>query len=442
MTELEHDVEDRLPVIQRLGIEARVPTMLEAMRPLYAALPKNENGELGHGAVRYALYRLFRQMHAWLVNGLTPSGQPWSTSKSLSDALDLKVPMRVAGLFKEHLDKSGFNLAETAFLAATLEELIFEEAIEKLNQSYDILGLGRENPLPWDSVKDVLEVYMMIYIFDSDKYDVHDPAVRLQIKDVYPNWPATQRFIRKQMREVTHKADGLLEYVEAEHIVTQMAGRYGQWQDIECRELKQTLLALESHCQGRVELGDFHGSALGDGKWQFEESGDYLRQLGSLDETVKEKPSVIVPNYIDSPSNYISTSETYAVVCFDECLPLLSSLEKAIGGPAASPKSIASHVKVLTTPSQREPRELPLYLLRHLDGIAKVHRGQVPLHGRLFAQFMHHAFPRECQYPAKSGTTKPMFPTESEAETGISSIATEFEMAASEAAMNEAHKAV
>merc|ERR1712232_1405646 len=36
------------------------------------------------------------------------------------------------------------------------------------------------------------------------------------------------------------------------------------------------------------------------------------------------------------------------------------------------------------------------------------HEGRIPLHGRLFAQWMHHAYPRECPYPHQAGTTRPM----------------------------------
>merc|ERR1719440_2157770 len=36
----------------------------------------------------------------------------------------------------------------------------------------------------------------------------------------------------------------------------------------------------------------------------------------------------------------------------------------------------------------------------------------VPLHGRLFAQWMHHVYPRECPYPHLSGTVENMNPTE------------------------------
>merc|ERR1719160_1603811 len=38
-----------------------------------------------------------------------------------------------------------------------------------------------------------------------------------------------------------------------------------------------------------------------------------------------------------------------------------------------------------------------------LERIAKNHRGNVPLHGRLFKQWMHYVFPQECPFPHRSG---------------------------------------
>jgi len=58
------------------------------------------------------------------------------------------------------------------------------------------------------------------------------------------------------------------------------------------------------------------------------------------------------------------------------------------------------------------PRNLSAPLLYRLNEIADGHGGTVPLHGRLFAQWMHHAFPRECPYPHESGTTNPQTPSE------------------------------
>merc|ERR1719476_151630 len=51
----------------------------------------------------------------------------------------------------------------------------------------------------------------------------------------------------------------------------------------------------------------------------------------------------------------------------------------------------------------------------------------VPLHGRLFAQWLHHAYPRECPYPHLSGTVSQQSPDEWE-DSGSDSIASEEEM--------------
>merc|ERR1719384_1041018 len=38
--------------------------------------------------------------------------------------------------------------------------------------------------------------------------------------------------------------------------------------------------------------------------------------------------------------------------------------------------------------------------MSRLGEIAEHHDGYVHLHGRLFAQWMHHAYPRECHFPS------------------------------------------
>ncbi len=45
--------------------------------------------------------------------------------------------------------------------------------------------------------------------------------------------------------------------------------------------------------------------------------------------------------------------------------------------------------------------------------------GRVPLHGRLFAQWMHHVFPRECPYPHVAGTVNPLRPEDFVAQKGM-----------------------
>merc|ERR1719160_800345 len=46
-------------------------------------------------------------------------------------------------------------------------------------------------------------------------------------------------------------------------------------------------------------------------------------------------------------------------------------------------------------------------LLTKLDQIAAISNGKVPLHGRLFAQWLHYAFPNECPFPHAAGSVRP-----------------------------------
>ena len=67
-------------------------------------------------------------------------------------------------------------------------------------------------------------------------------------------------------------------------LVEETGDRYGRWQDYECRILKDSLVEIEDQGAGgagRVRLADFYNANLNNGKWQFTESVEYLRTLGS-----------------------------------------------------------------------------------------------------------------------------------------------------------------
>ena len=51
-------------------------------------------------------------------------------------------------------------------------------------------------------------------------------------------------------------------------------------------------------------------------------------------------------------------------------------------------------------------------LVSQLHSIAKAHGGKVPIHGRLFAQWLHYVFPRDCSFPHKSGAAQSLSPTQ------------------------------
>jgi len=64
-----------------------------------------------------------------------------------------------------------------------------------------------------------------------------------------------------------------------------------------------------------------------------------------------------------------------------------------------------------------------------LQEVADAHDGRVPIHGRLFAQWLHHLFPHECPYPHLSGSKHPQWVDDFEQETGKSAALTDAEMA-------------
>jgi len=191
-------------------------------------------------------------------------------------------------------------------------------------------------------------------------------------------------------------------------VVEEIGERYGRWQDAECRDLKSELLKLEDRGSGRVQLKDFYGQALSGGAWQFTESVDYLRELGALDETDAQKPAVVIPNYVISRSNCLASSSIFSVCCLNECESLMGHLEREIAAPEATADRIADIVSRLPSATVSAPRQLPQELRQRLDEVAEHHGGSVPLHGRLFAQWLHHAYPRECPFPHTSGSTNPM----------------------------------
>jgi len=192
--------------------------------------------------------------------------------------------------------------------------------------------------------------------------------------------------------------------------------------------MKDAMVKMEYRGTGRVRLSEFYKRPAGEDVWTFSESASYLRSLGALDETTPSQPSVVMANYINSPSNCIASSGFYSVCCKNECEGLLGHLEENIGRPEAKPATIASLVANLPSQSVTAPLQLSAKLLQRLDDIAATHMGTVPLHSRLFAQWMHHVYPRECQYPHLSGTTDSKLPEEWMEATGRDGTATDAEM--------------
>merc|ERR1719482_1488924 len=79
---------------------SRVKQLEATLGPIFAALPKNEQGYLGHATVRYALHRLFVQRHGWSIKGLNAAGGHRNSTSS-AGLLKEQVPAYIQDLFEQ-----------------------------------------------------------------------------------------------------------------------------------------------------------------------------------------------------------------------------------------------------------------------------------------------------------------------------------------------------
>jgi len=180
--------------------------------------------------------------------------------------------------------------------------------------------------------------------------------------------------------------------------------RMGEWQDDDCKAMKTKLIRLDPERDGRVPLDILHDQpmetdATGEPIFRFAEGQDYLRTIGALDESIPDHPQVMISNYILGPANCFRSTALHTFCCLNECDAVLSKVERAVRESSANPADLVPLLANLTTPSMDEPRKFSEELMQKLLAIAAQHRGRVPLHGRLFAQWLHFAFPHECPYP-------------------------------------------
>merc|ERR1719197_2018877 len=247
--------------------------------------------------------------------------------------------------------------------------------------------------------------------------------------EIFLAWADTQKFVREVRQKLTTN-ETEISFALLVKIAETIGEQFGKFQDAECKGLKATLVKMEDRGTGRVRLSDFYKPAANgaEGSWQFQESLGYLRQIGTLDESNSDEPRVMLANYLVSQANCIASSDYYSVCCIDECEDLFSHLEKSLAAPEATTQEIVKFISALPSSSVTVPRTLSDTLVTRLGEIAASHGGKIQLHGRLFAQWMHHAYPRECAFPHLSGTTSQQKPETWSEGSGADSVASEEEL--------------
>jgi len=387
------------------------------LSPLFEVLPKSEHNTLETSTVKYALHRYFVRTHGWYVTGLKTASHGFEAAPAKTEAKILvdRAPAYIQSLLLERLHGKGMGLRELAVFAATITDLVHKEAARVLEaifaqQGYDLIGgVTREES------NNAIVVYILSYIFSDTVLEASAEDLKAFVKDsireYYPTWDETmmwhedlRRAYDLNSRSLNNPFHANVDTFDSTLAFAQyLSHHFGSFQALECHQVRDNLIELEQDSTGRVRLSKFYIN------WHFMERPDYLRNVGALDETDPLLPSVIIPNYVNSPSNCLTTSDGFfAVCCADECEGHMEYLEREIRGPTASAEHIA---KVVSEQHQTLfGTNLSAAVIDRLHEIAAFHGGDVPLHGRLFAQFMHHAFPQDCSFPHVSGTVNPLMP--------------------------------
>merc|ERR1719272_2474053 len=342
-------------------------------------------------------------------------------------------------MFEQRLGQQGLGLKEVAVLASSIEHLVHSESLARTRLAYAATNFSQEDALSQEEAMNVLAMYMSIMLTGYAHGSVESSAQNTakakklykNIHKIFPSWPVTKQWMEEVYHSVAPKRDYVY-FGDVETVVAEIGERYGAYENIECQQFKSWLLDVEDTSAGgagHVRMADFYGQALNNNKWQFSESIDYLRDLGALDESDVSNPRVIIPNYVASQSNCVATSAFYSVCCQDECEGIIGRVEELVSAPEASPSTLLSMIPTISSASVPSGRTLSPWLHQRLDEVAKHHGGLVPLHGRLFAQWLHYAYPRECSFPHAAGSISPVLISDITAnETGYTPTAKKAEM--------------
>jgi len=401
----------------------RLIEVRDVLSRIFRTLPKNTHGRIERPMLRYTLHRYFAQRYSIFVKGMEPTMNHSFSSNNResvgSDILLDQVPAYAESLLEGRFADHGFGLEDVVVMASTLEQLILGSGTTGLATAFTIQNQSTSADLSHDQFNEVLETYILLWLVGdgADQDATKVSTDRNFIEEALPKWNEVSEFSRGEVDRWMHEArstkgaspfQSKYSFADGQSVVEHITAGFGHWWEQECQGIKKKLTDLDTTGTGRVPLSSFYRKSM-EGEWRFGESEAYLRELGALDDSSSWRgPQVIIPNYLLAASNCIVASTYYLVCCINECESLLSHVEDRIKSPVASVEELIPVVESLSEP----PKPLTAALDSQLRRIAETHKGKIPLHGRLFSQWMHYAFPQECPFPHPKGRSTARTPVE------------------------------
>lgn len=393
------------------GSTERLLEIEAAMGSTFKALPKTAYDGLSHNAASYLVHKYFAEAHQWHIRGLgsEPGGARHGAALvHVATILQDRAPELVEQLLEEREHGRGLALSDAATMAVALRSLVMDDATLLLTRAYELIGLDTSLAIEETDLVDMLLAYgwatsgyqqKSLQDFQTKMYE---PSHFMQVMTMLGVEISRGRdYEQRHTRNPFVKRKYVFRHVLA--IVEDLLEQFGAWQDGDCQAMKQYMVSLDPQGSGRVPLGTFYDQP-DQVIFRFSESADFLRQIGALDESRPLEPNVLIANYILGPANCYSSSTYFQYCCRNECDALMSHIEAVVQAPTALPEQLLGLVGNASTGLVEGPRRLPEALVEKLQAVAARHGGTVPLHGRLFAQWMHFAFPLDCPYPHMAST--------------------------------------
>jgi len=408
----------------------KIAAIKKTLQPIWKTLPKISGDRIERRLLRYVAHRYFMQTSSLVVRGFEPNRLVNESHWGNADILSQSVPAYVeAILHANHEQNIGFSLTDATQMILMLDQLIVDSESTLLEKNYKRWKMTTDKVLTWKQLTRILRDYMVEWIVEGDEEDMEMLfANRTMIKEVLPNYymlmflahgsSKTLQYARRQnipRGSASNTWNMQYTFEDAHAIVGDMTQKFHHFWKDECDSMKNALVDLDPYHTGRVPLAKLYNRAM-NADWRFGESEAYLRDMGALDESSSYLGAqVIIPNYMQAVSNCIVSTPHYLVCCKDDCEEILGEIEVRLQTPTASTNDILDIVGNMTIDASLDEEYTPQLegrLTKLLEEIATASGGMIPLHGRLFAQWLHYAFPRECPFPHKLGVVTTITPSQ------------------------------
>jgi len=404
------------------AVRQRRVHITKSLLPIWQALPHDDNGKVGPRAFRYLTNRYFMRRSSIVLRGFELMVPANHTTWSEEDILSENLPETLMStMIARNKGQRGFGLSDIVDMVMMLETLVVDSDDKLLEHIYEERGVGFDT-VTRDELMSVLESYILHWLVeDDDRVVMIFLQNRTLLENSFPHWYDLLELLRGQVAAfdfVRLRCPGRISgnalamkysFRDVREIVEGLTSSFASFWQSECAAMKDHLVNLDHRHAGRVPLLHFYRAAAAGGNGaHFSESELYLWLHGIIDsEGVMIGPQVIIPNYIQSPSNCMVNMGHYLVCCPNECEAVQSELEHELNAPDASPDEILQALTNINYLVTFDTDKVPLVLVTrqlesYLRAMGDTYNGSVPVYGRLFSQWLHYVFPRECAFPHRS----------------------------------------